>query len=367
MKKVCERFSCSFLCIIFVLNSLFCTVFLSSSTVYAATALLENDLFWDVLQSAYDFQQTAGYMDDFIIAPSDEFNAALKKLVDMNFPFGATPHLQNSYGSIPITLTSTPVAYLPFYYQSTQSSDNIRLGATALCATSDKCGRSNISSSGVSSSVLTGSVPSYSAYAIICDISVISLAAFNTSNDALFGTHCQKFLCQTSSFPRSSFGVFEFPCDDSSVFVPPVSSLPSGSDVYIPRGALKMSELSYKVGDDFYDIEGNPISDPKDPNGGSSSGSLGGDITVGGKIDVEGKVDVDVNVNINDGKKDDPNDYIDPGEIDTNLDNYLQYVPEVSKGFIDYLKDFFSWLPPPVFGILMLGLIIAVFCRLTGR
>lgn len=366
MKKVCERFSCSFLCIIFVLNSLFCTVFLSSSTVYAATALLENDLFWDVLQSAYDFQQTAGYMDDFIIAPSDEFNAALKKLVDMNFPFGATPHLQNSYGSIPITLTSTPVAYLPFYYYSTQS-DLIALGSSAICVTSDKCGKSNLSSSGFSSSCLVTSLPSYPAYALIGTVSNVSLITFNTSNDALFGTHYQKIPCQVNASGLNFFGVFECPCDDTSVFVPPVSSLPSGSDVYIPRGALKMSELSYKVGDDFYDIEGNPISNPKDPNGGSSSGSLGGDITVGGKIDVEGKVDVDVNVNINDGKKDDPNDYIDPGEIDTNLDNYLQYVPEVSKGFIDYLKDFFSWLPPPVFGILMLGLVVAVFCRLTGR
>lgn len=363
MKKVCERFSCSFLCIIFVLNSLFCTVFLSSSTVYAATALLENDLFWDVLQSAYDFQQTAGYMDDFIIAPSDEFNAALKNLVDMNFPFGATPHLQNSYGSIPITLTSTPVAYLPFYYQSTQSSDNIRLGATALCATSDKCGRSNISSSGVSSSVLTGSVPSYSAYAIICDISVISLAAFNTSNDALFGTHFQKILCQTSSFSRSSFGVFEFPCDDSSVFVPPVSSLPSGSDVYIPRGALKMSELSYKVGDDFYDIEGNPISNPKDPSGGSSSGSLGGDITVGGKIDVNVSVP-DININVNGGTGD-----VSSYEIpDTGfLNDYLDVALEESSAIRRFIADFFGTLPGQITTLICIALVFAILMRIIGR
>ncbi len=361
MKKVCERFSCSFLCIIFVLNSLFCTVFLSSSTVYAATALLENDLFWDVLQSAYDFQQTAGYMDDFIIAPSDEFNAALKNLVDMNFPFGATPHLQNSYGSIPITLTSTPVAYLPFYYQSTQSSDNIRLGATALCATSDKCGRSNISSSGVSSSVLTGSVPSYSAYAIICDISVISLAAFNTSNDALFGTHFQKILCQTSSFSRSSFGVFEFPCDDSSVFVPPVSSLPSGSDVYIPRGALKMSELSYKVGDDFYDIEGNPISDPKDPNGGN--GSMNGNITVGGKIDVNVSVP-DININVNGGTGD-----VSSYEIpDTGfLNDYLDVALEESSAIRRFIADFFGTLPGQITTLICIALVFAILMRIIGR
>lgn len=109
------------------------------------------------------------------------------------------------------------------------------------------------------------------------------------------------------------------------------------------------------------------ITNPDDNNSGSGNGGVGGNVIVGGQIDVGGKVDVDVNVNINGGGNGNPNDYINPGDINTSLDDYISYIPEVSKGFIDYLKDFFGWLPPPVFGILMLGLIVSVFCRLNGR
>lgn len=107
--------------------------------------------------------------------------------------------------------------------------------------------------------------------------------------------------------------------------------------------------------------------------GSGSGGGVGGNVTVGGDVNVGGKVDiggsVDINVNVNGGGNgQNPNDYIDPGSgVDTSLGNYLQYVPEVSKGFIDYLKDFFAWLPLPIYGLLILGLIVAIFCRLTGR
>lgn len=94
-------------------------------------------------------------------------------------------------------------------------------------------------------------------------------------------------------------------------------------------------------------------------NGGNVSGSV--------DLNVSGSVDINVNVN-GGGNGQNPNDYIDPSSgVDTSLDNYLQYVPEVSKGFIDYLKDFFTWLPLPIYGLLILGLIVAIFCRLTGR
>ena len=119
--------------------------------------------------------------------------------------------------------------------------------------------------------------------------------------------------------------------------------------------------------DDDYDFPQVPdVPDVPDP--GDDSGT-GGKVEVSGKIDVSGKVDVDVNVNVNSGSSSnpDPGDYINPGTVDTNLDHYLEQVPELSKGFIDYLKDFFAWLPDKIYGLIILGLIVMIFCRLAGR
>lgn len=119
--------------------------------------------------------------------------------------------------------------------------------------------------------------------------------------------------------------------------------------------------------DDDYDFPQVPdVPDVPDP--GDDSGT-GGKVEVSGKIDVSGKVDVDVNVNVNSGSSSnpDPGDYINPGTVDTNLDHYLEQVPELSKGFIDYLKDFFAWLPDEVYGLIILGLVVVIFCRLAGR
>lgn len=122
-----------------------------------------------------------------------------------------------------------------------------------------------------------------------------------------------------------------------------------------------------KYVDDDYDFPQVPdVPDVPDP--GDDSGT-GGKVEVSGKIDVSGKVDVDVNVNVNSGSSSnpDPGDYINPGTVDTNLDHYLEQVPELSKGFIDYLKDFFAWLPDEIYGLIILGLIVVIFCRLAGR
>lgn len=119
--------------------------------------------------------------------------------------------------------------------------------------------------------------------------------------------------------------------------------------------------------DDDYDFPQVPdVPDVPDP--GDDSGT-GGKVEVSGKIDVSGKVGVDVNVNVNSGSSSNPDsgDYIDPGTVDTNLDHYLEQVPELSKGFIDYLKDFFAWLPDEIYGLLILALVVMIFCRLAGR
>lgn len=108
-----------------------------------------------------------------------------------------------------------------------------------------------------------------------------------------------------------------------------------------------------------------------DNSGGGSGGGLGGDVKVGGNVEVGGRVDiggqVDINVNVNGSGNGNGNDISNDSEFEGNLNDYIQYIPEVSEGFIDYLKNFFSWLPPPVFGILMLGLIVSVWCRWRGR
>ena len=122
-----------------------------------------------------------------------------------------------------------------------------------------------------------------------------------------------------------------------------------------------------KYVDDDYDFPQVPdVPDVPDPGDGSGTG---GKVEVSGKIDVSGKVGVDVNVNVNSGSSSnpDPGDYIDPGTVDTNLDHYLEQVPELSKGFIDYLKDFFAWLPDEIYGLIILGLVVVIFCRLAGR
>lgn len=110
-----------------------------------------------------------------------------------------------------------------------------------------------------------------------------------------------------------------------------------------------------------YDI---PSSDKPD-DGGSTGGGVSGEVTVGGKIDVSGNVDI--NINVSQGSNGNAGDYIDPGTVDADLDDYLSHVPDVSKDFIDYLKDFFSWLPKEIYGLLVLGLVVAIFCRLNGR
>ncbi len=119
--------------------------------------------------------------------------------------------------------------------------------------------------------------------------------------------------------------------------------------------------------DDDYDFPQVPDV-PDVPGPGDDSGT-GGKVEVSGKIDVSGKVGVDVNVNVNSGSSSnpDPGDYINPGTVDTNLDHYLEQVPELSKGFIDYLKDFFAWLPDEIYGLIILALVVMIFCRLAGR
>ena len=117
-----------------------------------------------------------------------------------------------------------------------------------------------------------------------------------------------------------------------------------------------------------YIIPGSP--EAPDPDGPITSGLYG--VKVSGNLKVDGEIKIkadpiDINVNVNSGSNGNAGNFIDPGTVDTNLDHYLEQVPELSKGFVDYLKDFLAWLPPEIYGLIILGLIVVVWCRLAGR
>lgn len=135
--------------------------------------------------------------------------------------------------------------------------------------------------------------------------------------------------------------------------------------------------VNYYITNNYTLPENGSKGDTKDDSG---SGTVSGNVTVGGKVDVSGKIEIDtkpidININVNGGGSgssgsgtgESIGDYIDPGDVDTDIDKYLDKIPSVSKNFIDYLKDFFSWLPPDIYGLLILGLLVAIFCRISGR
>ena len=135
--------------------------------------------------------------------------------------------------------------------------------------------------------------------------------------------------------------------------------------------------VNYYITNNYTLPENGSKDDSKDDSG---SGTVNGNVTVGGKVDVSGKIEIDtkpidININVNGGGSgssgsgtgESIGDYIDPGDVDTDIDKYLDKIPSVSKNFIDYLKDFFSWLPSEIYGLLILGLLVVIFCRISGR
>lgn len=102
-------------------------------------------------------------------------------------------------------------------------------------------------------------------------------------------------------------------------------------------------------------------------NGGSSGGSVGGDVTVGGKIDVGGSVAVDVNVNVNGagGTSLNPSDFTSGDTVDTK--KYFDSALEMSENTQNFLGDFFSFLPPEILALILFGLTMAIVCRVGGR
>lgn len=50
-----------------------------------------------------------------------------------------------------------------------------------------------------------------------------------------------------------------------------------------------------------------------------------------------------------------------------DLSNYFSTLPEQSETMNDYLKNFFSFLPPQLLAVLLGGIGCAVLCRVLGR
>ena len=109
----------------------------------------------------------------------------------------------------------------------------------------------------------------------------------------------------------------------------------------------------------------------------SGSGNVGGNVTVGGTVKVDGQINVsipDINININQnggngGAGESLGDYIDidTSEIDDDFSHYLGLIPKLPKSFIDYMKDFFSWLPKEIYGLLIFGLLVVVIQLVLRR
>ena len=172
--------------------------------------------------------------------------------------------------------------------------------------------------------------------------------------------------------------------DDKTDYGFYVSSEPFTLTYYFDPAKLPDNSTITATGDTFYDytITDNSTGDTTTINnyyennynfpensggsgGSSGGGSMSGDVTVGGHIDVGGSVDVNVNVNVSGsgssggGVNGNIGDYVgDNSDIDTDFSGYFDLVPQLSKSFIDYMKDFFSWLPKEIYGLIVLGFIL---------
>ncbi len=391
MKKICNRVLAVLLCI-----SVFCTTFVTTAFAGAAELIggviagfLENlltdityntvvgDFFNEGQESEYiemdkdNYKKFADNSQNYNIPINGDYVSVVNTdgVYKLMSPFlGYPDYYISMYRSYSNTIQIAP-AYMHFYKSGTTFFSKIYYVGSSKTSELKSFDYSSFSDTSVfdyiSCKMLTnGSMATLSFY------STSSLDGFNRNIfqktlPSSFTWSFSDFFNVSGVAPSGSaldYGLIVSHTPLSDPFLDP-ADVPEGSKVLIPKNANSFSELRTFSNTPSDDTPGGT------PSGGGGLNGDNGYIVLGGTIDVNLVVpDINVNVNVNHGNSsEDPNDYIDPGEVDTNLDTYLQHIPEVSKNFIDYLKDFFEWLPPPVFGILMLGLIVAVWCRLAGR
>ena len=119
---------------------------------------------------------------------------------------------------------------------------------------------------------------------------------------------------------------------------------------------------------DIYDFPDVPdLPDPDDSDDPDTPG-VNGNITVSGNVGVNGKIEIDtkpidININVNSNGGSAPSGTAEA----VDLSNYFSTLPEQSETMNDYLKNFFSFLPPQLLAVLLGGIGCAVLCRVLGR
>lgn len=101
--------------------------------------------------------------------------------------------------------------------------------------------------------------------------------------------------------------------------------------------------------------------------GSSGSGTASGNVTVGGNVGVSGEIgvggNVDINVNVSTENK--PSDPFVPVEVD--VDNWIEHIPEQGASAFNLVSRFFQFLPPVLFNLLCMGVVVAIILRIWGR
>ena len=119
---------------------------------------------------------------------------------------------------------------------------------------------------------------------------------------------------------------------------------------------------------DIYDFPDVPdLPNPDDSDDPDTPG-VNGNITVSGNVGVNGKIEIDtkpidININVNSNGGSAPSGTAEA----VDLSNYFSTLPEQSETMNDYLKNFFSFLPPQLLAVLLGGIGCAVLCRVLGR
>lgn len=117
--------------------------------------------------------------------------------------------------------------------------------------------------------------------------------------------------------------------------------------------------------------EGSGSGDTSGSSGGASTGdvNVGGNVIVGGEVGINGSVDININISGGGGSAGDIISDVDGAlsDYDTDFNAYYDDALEKSDGFRQFLSKFFEFVPAPILGLLTLGVVVCIVCRVLGR